>query len=339
MGVIVSPIQNHANRIYSHRTGWARMWAECLDCDLVYSGDWSEQDEVYLEHGMEFNEDSKGLNYFLGDSKSWDKLAKRGKMIERFNGRYLFSLDIECPDYGERLKSRLCAKSSNAFKRLDFDRISRVCKNAIKLDQEDLIRNGLVLGDSHALSAWRTDAFLCRLDGQTLYSAARDGFRQWVKPFSQYRAGYYRQLHFVRFYFGNIDMRHHVCRIYNKESERFEYIKDLIESYMDAVSEIQKEYLVTDIEIVGTLPIENESRLLPKTGYYKGQPFWGSQLERKAASIYFNDMLSNACSERSFHFIGWPSYFLNDEGELDFSYMEKPRSVHISPEHYLWKAV
>ena len=52
--MIISPINNHANRLYSHRTGWGRMWANCLKTKMGFNADWSKEATVYLEHGMEW---------------------------------------------------------------------------------------------------------------------------------------------------------------------------------------------------------------------------------------------------------------------------------------------
>ena len=76
---------------------------------------------------------------------------------------------------------------------------------------------------------------------------------------------------------------------------------------------------------------------MTKTGYFKGKPFWGSWLDRHYAGLEFNDALRSACDGSGFSFVEWPGEFLNEYDELDFCFMEKPRSVHISPEHYMWK--
>ena len=91
MSLVISPITNHANRDHSHRTGWGRMWANCLDSNLGFNSNWSKESIVYLEHGMEFNEKSKGVNVFLKEPKSWDKLAEKAEMISEFQGQ-LYSL-------------------------------------------------------------------------------------------------------------------------------------------------------------------------------------------------------------------------------------------------------
>lgn len=307
------------------------MWAKCLDSKMAFNDDWSDQLIVFFEHGMEFNERSKGVNVFLKDPKSWDKLAEKARLIESFKGK-LYSLDIPCPDYGARLKSRVRDHSTPAYKNLDFDKISDVCAAAVTVRQQDLLRDGLVLGDSHALSAWRSDAFLSRNDGQTLNGALNQGFSGWIDEFLA--PG--RKIGFLRTYFGNIDIRHHVCRLATTEQEQFILIQDLIDRYVCELSMCRVKYGLEEVEVVASLPIEDPSRKLPKTGYFKGQPFWGTWQERDACHLEFDRLLATACNDNGFKLVEWPEHFVDSCGALDFAYMEKPRSVHISPEHYLW---
>ena len=92
----------------------------------------------------------------------------------------------------------------------------------------------------------------------------------------------------------------------------------------------------TNIEIVNTLPIENISRKLPKTGYYKKTPYFGTWEERVKLTNTFNMAIDKICIENNWKAFKWPSKFLNDLGELDFEYMERPKSVHLSPMSYRW---
>jgi len=304
------------------------MWAKSLNSTLGYKDDWSKCETVYLEHGMEFNEKSKGVNVFLKEKKSWDKLAEKAEMFQSFKGK-LYSLDIDCPDYGKKLKSRVRSHSSDRFKNLNFDRISKICSTAKTIRHKDLNMKGLVLGDSHALSAWREDAYLCRNDGQTLNGALTTGFDTWLEQ--------YGNINFLRTYFGNIDVRHHVCRLETSSKNQHRLVDDLVLKYIGELKRCQQKYSIKELEVVELLPIENINRKLPKTGYYKDRPYWGSWKERNEIYLYFNEFLTELCTLNNIKVIRWPEKFINAAGELGFEFMEKPRSVHISPQHYMWE--
>ncbi len=91
--MIVSPITPHSKRLYSHRAGWGHLWSNRLDAAMAYDSDYSKAPTIYLEHGMEFREDSKGLNYFLKSKESYDKLAERLELLQNYSGEVV-SLDI-----------------------------------------------------------------------------------------------------------------------------------------------------------------------------------------------------------------------------------------------------
>ena len=93
---------------------------------------------------------------------------------------------------------------------------------------------------------------------------------------------------------------------------------------------------IPNIEIVHAIPIENESRKLPKTGYYKDTPFYGSWHERTEVVKRFNRAIDAVCLENGWKALSWPDNMLNEKGELSFDAMEKPQSVHVSREFYRW---
>lgn len=353
--MIISPINNHANRTYSHRSAWGRMWGACLNVPMGFNADWSKESKVYLEHGMEWKVGAKSINYFLASEKqlaalktentgrvlegqpikesAWEKLAKKAKMFEDFEGE-LYSLDVDCPMYGTLLKTRVKPWVPDVFKNINFDKIDEVCKTAKTLRQQDLKRDFVTLGDSHSLSAWHEKSSLCRNDGQTLNGAITRGLDTWLQPFAEGGSS----LNKVRIYFGNIDIRHHVCRLHpDNTADQIGTTKDLVLRYFKELQRIGDKYQIDEIEVVAALPIENESRKLPKTGYYKKQPFWGTWKERTAVVNEFNRLCEGLCARLvGMTFVAWPKHFTNESDELDFQYMERPQSVHVSPEHYKW---
>jgi len=90
------------------------------------------------------------------------------------------------------------------------------------------------------------------------------------------------------------------------------------------------------VELISALPIENESRRLPKTGYYKGTPFSGSWSQRTELVEVFNDHLANIAQRHGWDFYEHPEVYKNALGELDFEVMEKPQSVHLARLYYRW---
>ena len=71
---------------------------------------------------------------------------------------------------------------------------------------------------------------------------------------------------------------------------------------------------------------------IPKTGYYKNRPFWGTWEERNNIRLIFKDELLKIKSRVKI--ILWTDYLLNDKKQLDFRHMEKPQSVHLSRSSY-----
>jgi len=317
--MIVSPITPHSKRLYSHRAGWGHLWSHRLGVPMAYDSDYSKADVIYLEHGMEFRPDSKGLNYFLKSEESYDKLAERLELLQQFSGR-LVSLDIPSPLYGSRAKLRCNSDASARFKGLDFDRIDQVCQSAKTLLHSDLESDTLVLGDSHSISAWIPGAYIDRNDGKTLHGALKLGFMHWLR--------HYRSVRHLRTYFGNIDIRFHLAR----QPDPIQAAQKLARDYATELHSLMNKWPLESVAAVLALPIEDESRVLPKTGYYKGQPFYGNWELRNQIRQAFNYELSQLVPT-----VGWPQSFQEIDGKLSFDVMEKPRSVHISPEFYMWR--
>ena len=138
----------------------------------------------------------------------------------------------------------------------------------------------------------------------------------------------------LRVYMGNIDVRHHLMRQDNPSAA----VKTLLKNYEVELLKLQ-ENGVKEIEVVHTLPIENESRSLPKTGYYKGTPFTGTWAQRTALVKEINAGIDEMCERNGWQAHKHPDVYFNTLGELTFDVMEKPKSVHIAREYYRWDLV
>lgn len=305
----------------SHKAGWAYMlcnqlWHAGYPSASVINDDstnWEDFDVILIEHGMEF----KGnFNIFGGAN---DDLYKQVNRL--FSKVRMYSLHHDMPCVGTLIEKRLNT-GSDLFRTLGsrIDEAKEICKNIARVDLIEKT-DKLCFGDSHSFSQY-TPGFMCdRNDGLTLFGTLKRGISTYVP------AG----ISSFRVYLGNIDIRHHLMRQKDPHSS----LKSMMLDY-----ELQLQDLgIEDIEVVQALPIEDVSRKLPKTGYYKDTPYFGTWEERTKLVNEFNELVVAMCGRNEWKTWQHPSCYKNALGELTFDVMEKPKSVHIAREFYRWDLV
>ena len=194
---------------------------------------------------------------------------------------------------------------------VDLDNLKRMYDTAETVIYPNQTKK-LVVGDSHSICMYRPGWTVKSVPFKTLNGALVEGLESFIDIETEGP---------VEFYFGNIDIRHHVCRL---EGGWQKNVKDLAERYVTEVKNLSVPGRIYEL-----LPIENESRKIPQSGYYKGKPFYGTWDERNSARKLFNEIIHD-----SGYGIKWTNYLLNSKGELDFDYMEKPKSIHLSRGSY-----
>lgn len=321
--------------MHSHRAAQGVIYADmlqeqyenvhvCMSKELDIP-DYNKYDEMYVYHG---NDWGGGLNLFGGMTNyaNIDNVIKYSK----FKGE-VYSLMIDHPKYSEMLEEKmesLRAKDREAdinpkWFDVDFKNLKRIESTAITVTRIGSYKN-LVCGDSHAISMYRRGWDVNSVPFKTLHGALEMGLETFVTQ--NYES--VDSLEELEFYFGNIDLRHHLCR--QKDPE--EATRKIARKYYAQLSILaDKGPKVSAYEL---LPIENESRVLPKTGMYKGTPFHGSWEQRNAIRLAFKDEMMTLCSSGKVKFNLWVDRMINDNGELDFAYMEKPKSIHLSRDAY-----
>jgi len=198
-----------------------------------------------------------------------------------------------------------------------MDNIRRMCTTAETV-RFPTVTDKLVVGDSHAICMYRPGWTVHSVPYKTLHGALEIGLQKLVEevaPVYQFKE--------IEFYFGNIDVRHHIFR----QDHPYAAIMGLAQRYADQVNDFHKFGIRPSVYEL--LPIEDESRKLPTTGLYKGKPFYGSWGERNDARLAFRNYLRNRVYLKE-----WVGRYLNVQGQLDFKYMEQPHSVHLSREFY-----
>lgn len=327
---ILSPFKQISKNIASHRSAEGIIYADQIrrsgvDLDVYMTGnefDYSEYDRLYVYHGNDWAESVvKDINLFGGikDYANIDGIID----YSNFKGQ-IYSLKIDHPEYHSFLLKRISIlESKNKFedinpkwKDVNWDNFKTIYEKSVTVDPNLLKPSDrLVIGDSHAICLYRPNWMVISKPFKTLYGALKENLSSLV---------YNIPLTHLEFYFGNIDIRHHLCRQANPE----EATRSLVREYFDQLNALNRKVGVRE-----PLPIENESRVVPKTGMYKGTAFYGSWKERNEIRLIFKDECKRLSNDRV-HLIEWVDYLINDKGELDFKFMEKPKSIHLSREYY-----
>ena len=275
------------------------MWSENLGIPINH--DCHEVEVAYLDSGVNF---SGSLNCFGGWNEEWEfrlsQLTKSKKII---------SLDIEIPRYSQMLRARKDVKCDSLINDLE----------KLELDSETLLSTDLpfthlTVGDSHVGAFAPFESIIVRENGKTLFGQVRDGF-----PYVRETLEKCPHVESITMVFGSVDLRHHFCRVPT--------------DYRQLLLEWKKfgDSLNLEVEYALPFPVEFEGRRLPKTGYYRGQPFYGTQKERAEILGEMWDFSETMGMST----VSYPREWLQlDCTQFANVYMEKPGSVHISPTMY-----
>jgi hypothetical protein len=323
--VIDDVITPFSSRIHSHRSAWARTQLCMLkdsgqsNVELAF-GDIDkirEADVWVVSHGMEFKD---AYNIFSG----WQQEHKN-KLLAFADKLYeTISLEREMPNLRELLEPR-AAKTEFNLSEAEWQRVEQVCKATEVWKHLDILPSPrrVVLGDSHSIARYRSESIVLRNDGLTLHGLLKRG----IGTILQQDFG--QQVERLVIQAGNIDIRHHLLR----QDDPFAAVDKLLDSLSFELEHAWKKGFFMKAEITTPYPIEYEERRIPKTGFYKGTPFYGSRAEREDVRAYMTEQMN----ERFKYVYNWPRAFFDatpEEYSKDF--MEKPGSVHLSPAFYEW---
>lgn len=312
--VITNPITNIPKLEKSHVKGWSLVWADQLKAKIDHgcSANILSAPIVYIEHGVNFG---GTLNLFGGATQEiFDKLDR----IQACKN--VVSLDIDMVDWGDQLKKRIGAPTTCASITEPWcDALSIWCKSIKSLKQQDLTHlAGISVGDSHTPAYSRVNDIVLRENGKTLFGMLKRGieseFRGMVIPKQPITCSY-----------GSIDIRHHILRHADFN------LTDMLKEYVKQGRALEDKY-GCDVFYTAPVPVEFEDRRLPKTGYFKGTPFFGSRADRLSLTLRFIEELKELSGDKV---VGPPDFWYEMDGKKYAEmYMENGSSVHIAPPYY-----
>lgn len=332
--LLISPLFSIPKSVHSHKAAQAIIYADQLaasgvEVDVALSGrelprPIEDYEVVFIYHG---NDWSGGLNLFGGLNDM--ATAKQLALFSKTKAKIVWSLGIEYPNYVELFTERFKGEDPDTlpgWDEVDWENLMRV-EGIAKLCRIPRSRSShkVTIGDSHAISLYAGGGMVMNsIPYKTLHGALDIGLRNLLEQTSTMW-----DTDDVGFYFGNIDVRHHLAR----RSEQATV--DLVRRYVDQAKELADD-IPWGIKLYEPLPIENPSRQVPKSGWYKGTPFYGTWAERDHLRRLFVEELQVQCEKTGGRVrpVNWTDYLRNSTGELDFKHMEKPRSVHLSRASY-----
>ena len=304
MMVITNPISNIPKNPKSHTRGWAELWSEQLGASInnKCTPDILRADTVYIDHGANFG---GTLNLFGGATK---------EVFDRINTvmacKNVVSLDWNMPDYGEMLRKRI--GNATTYTGIDYDwcdKVSDRISNITSLKQTDLKTNSVIYGDSHTIAFSGKGDKVFRTDGKTLFGTLKKGFDL---------EGEYDK---ITLCLGSIDIRHHILRHHNFS------LKYTLKEYVR-----QGNQLGDDVWFCAPVPVEFEGRRIPKSGYFKKEPFYGSWEDRHDLTNKFIEILHD---ESKGKVIMPPTeWYTMDPEKYANTYMEHGSSFHVAPPYY-----
>lgn len=322
---------------HSHRGAQGVIYADMVrntgrdvTCNMsldLYHPDFNEFDEMWVYHG---NDWTGRLNIFGGMDKF--PYAKNFENFSRFRGK-IYSLGIDFPDYHKMVAHKIDlvrTKDPNypvqeEWLNLDWENLSTMRERAVTV-RYPLVTDKLVLGDSHAICMYRPGWFVESIPFKTLYGATRIGLESMLPACY----GGWGEVSAVELYFGNIDVRHHIMR----QPDPDQAVRDLAAEYHRQAKALATLDGHRTVRIYELLPIEDESRTIPKTGNYEGEPFFGSWAERDRARLLFRQELEELAGDPGVEVYRWVDHLYNEKRQLSFAKMERPKSIHLSRDAY-----
>ncbi len=298
--MIVGSFSKIPKKESSHSFGYARTWSENLNVPIDHQN--NKHKNVYLLPGANF---AGSINLMGG----FNEIIKR-HIDNLLAAETITILDGPPAQYGEQLKKR-----KDVEDKAWCDAITQKLAESKSIVGSDLSHDWLSIGDSHVCAYARENSSVVKQDGTTLFGQVKEDFAYIKSHIKPHHKG-------ITISLGNIDVRHHLCRVENSIST----ISNMIESLNNFGTS-----LGIEVEYAAPWPIEFEERKLPKTGYYKGRPFWGTREERIEAAksieawMYVKNMNIVKCPKEWYHM---------DPAVYAAERMEKPQSVHLNPMFY-----
>lgn len=255
---------------------------------------WSQYDILYVCEGVNYKEGNYNIPGGIQPEhvKKIQAIAEYRGEIQFVNNRFDFN------EFNRKRVKLQDVKFKSEFKLVDY------------FSSTTNATGKIVIGDSHSLSVWKPGYGLSFNQGKTLYGWLKNVDIDYINNISDETI----------LYFGNIDIRYHLCR----QTNPIIATKELFGRYVELAN------LLYRCTLVQPLPIEHESRKIPGSGLYKGQPFFGTREQRMEVRAVADEVMRNS----GLNYITWPEEWIDDDGTKMLDILEQKQSVHLRPKYF-----
>ena len=304
----------------SHNRAYAKIWESLLRSEIVYDTDFkgTKDDTIFLYLGINHKPD--GLNLFGGlDDKLYESMNNFINSEAKF-----FTLDYPMPDFKEHFIKRLPNKTTYSGWTEEFlDALTEKCKGIETITMRDMVKDKLVIGDSHSLSVTPGGTPVFRLDAKTLHGALKDDFIEDMIP---------ETVKYLTLQFGSVDLRHHLFR----QNDPYSALETLCLKYLLLITKLESKGI--KVEVHSPVPIELEERKMAGTTLYKKTPFTGSREDRLKMTLMFIKLMRNYIGTENVA-IYPKEWYSMDPGEYASKIMEggenlPGKGIHVGFPHY-----
>ena len=183
-------------------------------------------------------------------------------------------------------------------------------------------------GDSHSFNGWSDipNVLTHQLGPKLCFSIGRDGIN--IKDGYNVNNG-----DTVIFCFGEIDCRCHVHKHIKKDIDYKQIIDIIVKNYFKQIQNAVNTFNHLNTVIYNVVPPIQRHNTVENMQY----PYLGTDDERKAYVLYFNEKLKQTCIEYNFLFFDVYNNYIDSNGFLNKSLSDN--SVHIRDGIYLKKFI
>ena len=201
------------------------------------------------------------------------------------------------------------------------------------------IRNIHTFGDSHAIDGWNKihDPVICKHHIGAILCYTIGINKENIFELNMQRWGLYNSIDYVDvqdndmviFSFGEIDCRCHIHKHVTKSFTYQQIIDNIIKNYFESIINVTRKYNNLRICIYNIVPTINKTNCVENPEY----PFLGTDEERKAYILYFNQRLREMCNIYNFIFFDVYYKYADSNGYLNKELSDG--NIHIRDPTYI----